>query len=822
MKNNESKLRIKIIAGYLLLIATVLSAVFYIYGQIYPVVNKNNDTQELTRQKIVITGTTITTLYQANSYANLFVQTPSTRNINLYRQAVDSVFKCIDSLQVLNLSEHQKELLQQITTLLKRKESNIINLVRSIQANKEDALLRKSLEELENRKSTSFPQDSVAIKTETETQITIDTTRIAPTKRSVWRRIAEVFSPQDSDIVTQINTTVISKTDTLPIVSNTQDSITQAMQQILEGIITTRNEGYETINRRQRALMMTDQEISNLVVVLLNELNEENLNIALTELSERQHALHRASNALIIVLTLALCIIIFFLIMIFKDISKSQHYKRQLEMARKQAEDLMESRQRLLLSVSHDIRAPLSAIMGYVELLAESPKQEKVKEYTTAMKFSSDHLMELLTNLLEYSRLETGKAIEDISIFKIRPLFEEAVTMFLPTTQKKGIALSLESDIPENCYIQSDSLHIRQILINLVSNAAKFTDKGSIRITASLKDTKEEKQKLLVFSVTDTGCGIPEDKQQNIFEEFSRADSAGKEGSGFGLSVVSRLTALLGGSITLDSLPGKGSSFTITLPATIPAPEELPAVQTQKYSTAPANILVIEDDSSQRAMITEMLRLSGHRVYYCEHLAQCLEIIETNDISLILTDIQAGEFSGYQLLETVRTAQNAKIQQLPVIAVSASGNIQTHKSDYNFTAILKKPFTKAQLLSVINQQEPADGDMPQQPFSLDTLLSMMDNDREAVAEIVNVFITTTQENLAQLSDMLSRKDYEGIKKTAHRMLPMFIQLNITEIGEKLKILETTNLFSANRKQLDALVKEIIDKTPAILDTLNNN
>ena len=475
----------------------------------------------------------------------------------------------------------------------------------------------------------------------------------------------------------------------------------------------------------------------------------------------------------------------------------------------------MENRQRLLLSISHDIRSPLNSIMGYVELLSSNPSPDKVARYTASMRYSSAHLMELLTNLLEYSRIETGKMTLDAAPFEVFPLFDQTLGMFVPSAERKGVSLVSDNRAEKGMYVKADAARIRQILINLLSNAVKFTDRGSVTLSAVVRSGDGNGAPLrLEFAVSDTGCGIAPEEQKRIFDEFSRADTAGKEGSGFGLAVVSRLVELLGGTLELDSRIGEGSVFRVSIPVLSVSVSEIPKPVPAEAPprVAPRSILVVEDDPSQRAMLSEILKSAGHRVCCCDRLEQCVDKLA--DVDMVLTDIQLGGFSGYQLLSAIRSASEGWARRLPVIAVSASDRLE--KESDGFDAVLRKPFTQSELLKTI-----AGMPSPDPGYDLGELREMMNGDEEAVRTVVETFVSSTRDSLKLLEEYSASRDWPSLAKLAHRMLPMFRQLHADRTAADLEELEKSGS-SAEPARISFLVERAIGSAKRILGRMSGS
>ena len=689
---SESNMRIKVAVGYLLVAVAAVFAVWYIYMRIAPLAVREDATQGAAYRKVLVTGTTISSLYEASYRANIYLQDPSVDNLEAYDRAIDTVYGHIDSLCRLQIPPEQIGILEEITELLKWKKSNLIGLAATMSRLREREVLRHdSLLRALERKDTLSPVVVVI-----EKPVHKDTIRLVPSEQDrFWRRFAGPLMTARDTLKEMPRSSEIPVDTLAPVVSQKMPSdVGGARLQAKPALPSRRRDRTaEAIRQQQHTLMLIDQTINDRATLLLQKMNDENIRAALDEIGTRDRTLKRAGESVLGIALGALCIVLLFVALIFSDINKSKRYKQALEEARRKAEDLMENRQRLLLSISHDIRSPLNSIMGYVELLSSNPSPDKVARYTASMRYSSAHLMELLTNLLEYSRIETGKMTLDAAPFEVFPLFDQTLGMFEPSAERKGVSLVSDNRAEKGMYVKADAARIRQVLINLLSNAVKFTDRGSVTLSAVVRSGDGNGAPLrLEFAVSDTGCGIAPEEQKRIFDEFSRADTAGKEGSGFGLAVVSRLVELLGGTLELDSRIGEGSVFRVSIPVLSVSVSEIPKPVPAEAPprVTPRSILVVEDDPSQRAMLGEILKSAGHRVCFCDRLEQCVDKLA--DVDMVLTDIQLGGFSGYQLLSAIRSASEDWARRLPVIAVSASDRLE--KESDGFDAVLRKPFAE--------------------------------------------------------------------------------------------------------------------------------
>ncbi|MFY9364598.1 MAG: ATP-binding protein, partial [Bacteroidales bacterium] len=793
---------------------------WYVYKHVYPFLFQSEDRREEILERSLLISNTISLLYEAEWLGTRFIQDPKEDNYNLYRSALHKVDTLLDSLQRSTPVKRQKRIIREIDSLLLCRDTNILDIARQQQE-----LTRRSKQETVVQKVdralpplppvprtpiltevTSRPSPPVVIRQE----VIYDTivTAIQRPKLTFFERLGQAFVPQRlQDSITEFKQIRRTVTDSLvrmisPVPDTThyttarRDTVVRAVLEVLDYVETERQTQLRIIGMRLEQLIDTDRALNLEINKLLDELNKEWFQSTAGALETRRASLEQAGTSLSILGATALFIIFLFTLLIFADVNKSRKYRKDLEVARNRAENLMNSREKLLLTVTHDIKAPLSSIVGYLDLMRQGPEKnnaEKQGDYVTPMMHSAEHVMELLANLLEYYRLESEKIQLNPVPVPIKRFFEEALAVFVPVAGQKGLSLNLKTDIPQDYYGKTDPLRLRQIIMNLLSNAVKFTEKGRVDVYAAADD------KELFFSIYDTGIGISPEARSAIFEEFTQLSNVPqpeKEGMGLGLSIVKRTVELLKGSITLTGNEEGGSTFSVTLPvkpAHIPddvsVPEDaairesmMPAAETAAIGkTGPLRVLVVDDDASQRILTQEMLRLLGHLSTTAEGTKQALEKLNTLRVDIVLTDIRMPREDGFSLLETIRTKQN-----IPVIAVTAEGMHPTHYyMEKGFAAHLSKPFLMGQLKDILDTYVTA---VPYEVFSLREMGRMLDADLESVSQVLHVFYTTTAESLAVMEESIRAENFVQITTLAHKMLPMFRQLQ-SPLADHLALLE---------------------------------
>ena len=419
-----------------------------------------------------------------------------------------------------------------VLALIREKDTNTIKMLRTLSEANDSMVSTSDIEQI------IAQQDSVVTQQRVQHRIIThrDTVVTRPRKKGFFRRLGEVFVPPKKDTAIQVKTSLEFATDTVIEPYNPADSLHEKLRAVAQ----QKKAVNTVIQRRKRYLQRLDHMLTARIDSLLKDYETETLLRARTE-AEYQQAVRRRSAKIISGIAVgAVLLSAFFLIIIGRDITRSNRYRRELEEARRRAEDLLAVREKLMLAITHDFKAPLGSIMGYADLLSRLTVDERQRFYLDNMKTSSEHLLKLVVDLLDFHRLDLNKAETNRVTFHPSRLLEEIHVSFEPLTAAKGLALHCDI-APElgGTYI-CDPLRLRQIINNLLSNAVKFTDQGSVTMTARYEDRR------LVVAIADTGKGMEPADRERIFQEFTRLPGAqGKEGFGLGLSIVRMLVQLM-------------------------------------------------------------------------------------------------------------------------------------------------------------------------------------------------------------------------------------------------------------------------------------
>lgn len=532
--------------------------------------------------------------------------------------------------------------------------------------------------------------------------------------------------------------------------------------------------------KKTAELIIDDNHLSEEIASLLLALNEEILESTKLEMEISENIIKEHLTASTYIGGGVLILIVIFVIMILSDVSKGHRARKAAEKARadaeeakKKTEELMESRHKMLLSVSHDIKSPLTSILGNLELMDNTGNEKEV----LSIQQSADHILNLLGNLLEFSRLEQGMLQVEKKPFNVKQLCEETASMFEPIALKKNLVFDFKNEIRPSLFANSDQLKIKQIISNLISNAIKYTIEGSIGFRASFEMGS------LVFRVQDTGIGIPNDKLDEVFKPFVRTDSGSKisEGSGYGLSVVKGFVDLLEGTIEVTSTVGQGSLFTVKIPVEIEIIENADSHDhpAENLSTAEQVaqqcILIIDDDDTLLNVVSNMVSRLGHQVLICRSKNDIDEaLLQTDTFDYVLTDREMGALTGNDILKLFKQADPTK----PVYLMTARMDYDTAKAkEEGFDGFLQKPFNLQNLERMFGRHIKEDEHVADTSFTdFPELCDMMGGDEEAIRGILTVFAQSTADHLVALNECVENDDFVTAHNLCHKMLPMFIQL----------------------------------------------
>ena len=483
----------------------------------------------------------------------------------------------------------------------------------------------------------------------------------------------------------------------------------------------------------------------------------------------------------------AFILAVIFFWLLHRDLKKRHENELQLEKSNQHNEELLTLRHNMMLTVSHDLRSPLTAIMGYADLLKETAKDETCKQYEDAIRQSSERMLTLLNSLLSYYRLDTGKDEVDMMPFRVKDVLHTLMAEYEPLAAVKDITIE-GAFSGDDTVVMGDRKRIIQIGSNLMSNAIKFTKKGTVNIDVDYRDNT------LILKVQDSGTGMSEEQMKRIFAPFNRLENADtQEGFGLGLSIAKALAELLGGSIEVESHIGFGSLFTVTLPL-MEGDEEVLQRTVMESTVLPEGlrIAVLDDDTVVLKMTVEMLAKKKVQVVGCHTVDELFERMRKNDYDLIITDIMLGGMSGFDLLELLRDANIGNSKTVPMLAMT--GRTERSVEDFikaGFRGCLLKPFSYAELTRAIansvNEESQTDDESLKIPKADFGMLLKGEKD---VNGMLSLLIEQTETEMKELKSSMETGNMDSISFLQHKLESRWELLGIARpmirLGDALK------------------------------------
>ena len=824
----------KIVIGYILLVGLLIGAFTYTMQQMNLLTTPTSLRDQLDHRRH-ITHRIISQLYDAESIG----QTLRTGKLNEYYhylKAMKEVNASIDTLETILTDTLQQARLDTVRTLLQNKQWNMYAVLEAMRNTPTDQIYQEQLDSLIAQQDSLLSTPHIRRKVITHH----NSYTIHHKKKGFFKRLADVFAPGKEDSTQVSNVIQEEYTDTLDEVYSPIDTISSMITGIQHKVFQTRQKETEMLNTRISSLRVIGSGLSQRVNQLLENIEHDEQEAARTKLMQEEEIRKEAAETMAKIAIAAFVLVLVFSIVIARDITRNNHYRRELEKAKSYAENLLVAREKLMLTITHDIKAPAGSIIGYIDLLIRLVNDRRQQFYLSNMKSSAQHLLALVTSLLDYHRLEAGKMDLHPVAFNPHELLTDIYNSFLPLAEKKQLQLDFKEKLPETLTLEGDPFRIRQIVENLLSNALKFTATGGITLQAEYHGNQ------FVFSVSDTGCGMTASEQERIFKEFTRLSSAqGQEGFGLGLSITRKLVELLLGRIDIESAPGKGSTFKVSMP--LPSISPKPAPDTKEpVITLPKihlRIAIIDDDRIQMHLTEAMLHNAEEEVkglkvetVCCEQPEELIEQLKSRTFDLVFTDIQMPAMNGFELLHHLRNQDFAQAQSIPVIAITARGDM--NENDFlqkGFAGMLQKPFNQSELKKVVKNalthltvsdnipdtspvQKEAHETSPHtdQPYNFSPLTAFSEDDPEAAKEILRTFAQETQKNMEKLQTAISNKDMEALCATAHKMLPTFLMIEAQKAIPLLKWLEQQRGTQTYTPEAEQAAETVIAETKQVL------
>ena len=777
---NYRTLRLKIITGYAILAIVLVFAAQMVYDSTRSLTDLNNASERLMERRNIVDSLVYSMLDAANAERSVMMgdtrqwQRFSTSLSESQRKAMQLKQLVSDSVKAMRMDT--------LANLLAAKRDNAMMVLNILADASGDAVYARKVHDLQSGR------DSVVIHPNEITNASNRETvyNIVSTRRGFFRRLSDAFRRQRSDTIA--TTMQSGRTDSTAMAQgiNIADSVAEALADIHHEIKRADTRRQDAIDNRTRSLKLVSIQLAWRTGQMLEDIQSDEHN-AMQRAINADMAARRATMMKIAMLALlAIGAAIVLIVYTLRDIRRQRRDHERIVEAKNETERIMQQRQRLLLTITHDIKAPVASISGFIALLREWVNQPKPVAYLDSIRSSAEHLLQLVGALLDYHQLESGKATTHAVSFNPAQLVSDCATQARPVANKKNLEVvcCLRPGADRMCH--ADAFRIRQIMNNLIGNAVKYTDRGTITVSAALNGSQ------LTMSVADTGSGMTESEQQRIFNAFTRLpDAQGKEGVGLGLSITREAVNMLGGTIRVVSQKGKGSKFTVTLPVSVdtvqsvqPAPiadNPVSDMACVKSSSHPIKVVIVDDDRLQLQLLGEMMARMENiclDIHVTSSADEAIEMIGRLRPQLVFTDIEMPQMSGREMLR--RIDRNG----IKTVAITAHDqSIYTELRAEGFDACLFKPFNVQTLAATLCQLTgiapsvsipTASASSARQDTALFApLLVFAEGDAEAEQQI----IADTRQSIADYLSMLNDpNDTASIAKAAHKAMPLLKML----------------------------------------------
>lgn len=813
----KTGVQFKIAAGYTLAILVLALAVWLVYGNTRAFMQIDKAEREFMERRDVVDSLIYCFLETDNCERSLCLG--NTDELDNFDASLRKTMALADSLKAMISDSSQCLKIDSLRSMLLLKRENTLMIVDEMARNNPDKFFREKVSKLQEG------QDSVVIhpksvEVQENKEVVYD---IVKSKKGFFARLADAFRKQHADTIQVSNRSRKAVTDSARHSINIADTVAGVLKEIKREELKARRARQEQLDEKRQTQQLVGVQLARRIEQLLEDIRDEEhraLQAAIdTDLSGRRSVMLKIISLALVAVMSAVVLLLY----VRRDMRRARIYNENLERAKAETERIMAQRERLLLTITHDIKAPAASISGFIELLGEYVRDGKAASYLSNIKNSATHLLHLVSALLDYHRLESGKVETRSVSFSPRQLVDSCAEGIRPQAEAKGLAVESDTSGCGSHLCLGDAFRIKQILDNIISNALKYTDQGSIAISARMQGT---------------------------------------EGVGLGLSIARELATLLGGRITLESAKGKGTTFHVSLPLEFngngmqgdeaAAVESRPAGAGRKPGHRPEgmtadriSILIVDDDRLQLQLLREMLTgISGGRwhITACSHADEALRQLADLRPHVFFIDIEMPEMSGTEMAARIA----GRYDTLLIAMTAHEPSIEPRLLEAGFDACLFKPFNTDRLCATLQAatgieldvgktvagkadadgcggtDEDGNGDECRTDKTPDAtgdddgsragghdfgaVTEFAAGDNEACREILSSFMTEIDGHMSTLDKAKAGPDRAAISRVAHKALPMLTMIGARSVDE-LKALSPEHIGSV----ADADMAEMCEK-----------
>ena len=826
----NQQIKAKILLGILVVIGAIVAASAFTYHSFNQMLQAVETLSE-PEAKLVHLNEVMTEISIAEGNARAYTLTKEQHYLRNYWEQFSTIKLRILQLQKdMQGNAFQLARIDSVSALLNEKQSNLRSFLKLKDKEAAKTPLKKALEIIDQKTqevpSENQPQKPVArVRSKVPHQQGYPVPRSASPKR--WRRVQADPNPSQLD-------------------ADQTDALLDDVKDIISDIESQESQMKEYLGKQELDIIEQDWLIMDQIRSIIRDVRREELSLAKANSARARHIATTSVSTITTAGGVVILGSLLFLILVFKDLAQSNFYRLNLIRAKKRAEEMARNKEEFLTNMSHEIRTPLNAITGFLEQLKKTALDGSQNLYVNTIDSSSDHLLSIVNDILDLSKIESGKLTLNQQPFTIKKVMKTVVEVMRVKAQEKKITISREIDSALDVPLKGDAHRLRQILFNLVGNAVKFTDQGGVTIQARAKEDTET-HITVEFLVKDTGAGIANNKLEHIFGAFNQEEDATGfryGGTGLGLSICKKLIELQGGWIAVESKVGQGSTFSFAITylksadAVTPAPQPSPVYAMADVSDKA--ILVVDDDQVNRLLLEVLSEKWEARVDIVDGGVTALAAMSRTTYDMVLTDVNMPEMDGIELMLKIKEANPS----LPVIAFTATVQPEILEDflSQGFDDYLLKPFKESDLCAKIVQYttgrltSTGSVSLPPVPrqttpaFSLTELTAITRGNPNKLVDILRLFLDHCPSEVEQLTQATQQQHWTKLANLAHKLRSPFGQIKAEGLVNELHVIEekankpqpekrelqrATQLFVAQAHVIfERLEKEILSVTEA--------
>lgn len=793
----------KATVGYILMTAIIILAGWLVYGNTQSVMLVDKAEKQFMMRRD-LTDRLVYSVLEVNNKERaiclgLYDKLPEFNN------AVEQTLAIAETLKKCLGNDSATVRIDSLEYLVQMKRQNTFILMRIMGNADADRFYMDKVKSLsQGHDSVMMKQKALEIKEDKETVY-----EVVKTKKTFFGRLGDAFRKQRYDTVHVARHSRKNVSDSLSHNVDIADTVADVLKQIRQQQAMYERRASSNIKRREQRQQIMGIELTQRISQIMADIRADEHNALQESLDKDREARQDVLLKIILLAIAAAATAIVLSSYIRRSIRREREYRRNIEEAKDETERIMRQREQLLLTITHDIKAPAASISGFIELLKGGHLDRQMQLYIDNIGTSARHLLNLVGALLDYHRLDAGKVEPHPVPFCPNRLVADCVEAMKPQAAEKGLEIRVRADDEKlDRMYKGDTFRIKQIVDNLTGNAIKYTAEGSITVTVDMEARTVDGWQWIKICVNDTGRGMTREESERVFKAFTRlSDAQGTEGVGLGLAITKELVEILGGKIKLVSEKGKGSCFIVFLP--LESGEEYnedkksdDKWQTQKsFATTIGNknILIVDDDRLQLNLLTEMLgRIDKQKLFTVKamtHVSEALKEIDSFRPDIMFVDIEMPEMSGTEFLKRI-----AKGRRQRIFAMTAhEPTIKQELLACGFDGCLFKPFSINELAKALSVEikEEIKG---KSTDKFGQLTAFAEGDKDAEREIFSGYISELEEFIGLLGNAKADDLRRKVAHVAHKSLPLMKMID-SRICERLVALSPKYVEKLSDKEL---------------------